>query len=193
VVDAIRNATGGEGVWNPTFVPSRSHVLFAGFDPVATDAVGAKVMGLDGEATKLNLPTTSPYGDTQCDNYLALMSANGHGTNKLSEIQVLGDAHVLDVPPQPRVQQPSGFRLCANYPNPFNPSTMIVVYMERAARATVRVFDITGRLVETLIQGEVPAGEHRLHWSAQGLASGVYICRLETEGISQSIKMIYQR
>jgi hypothetical protein len=57
----------------------------------------------------------------------------------------------------------------------------------------LKVYDITGRAVETLIQGEVPAGEHRLQWSAQGLASGVYLCRMETKDFSNTIKMIYQK
>jgi flagellar hook assembly protein FlgD len=70
---------------------------------------------------------------------------------------------------------------------------MIVFYMPRNENVTLKVYDITGRAVETLIQGEVPAGEHRLQWSAQGLASGVYLCRMETKDFSNTIKMIYQK
>ena len=65
--------------------------------------------------------------------------------------------------------------------------------MPRNENVTLKVYDITGRAVETLIQGEVPAGEHRLQWSAQGLASGVYLCRMETRDFSNTIKMIYQK
>ena len=46
---------------------------------------------------------------------------------------------------------------------------------------------------ETLVQGDVPAGEHRLHWSAQGLASGIYFCRMETNGFSETIRMMYTK
>ena len=56
VVDGIKNAKGGEGVWNPTFQLYQSHVLFAGKDPVATDSIGAHLMGLNCEATSLPLP-----------------------------------------------------------------------------------------------------------------------------------------
>ena len=58
---------------------------------------------------------------------------------------------------------------------------------------TLKVYDITGRVIETLIEGEVPAGEHRLQWSAEGLASGVYLCRMETKDFSETIKMLYQK
>jgi hypothetical protein len=55
------------------------------------------------------------------------------------------------------------------------------------------VYDVAARVIETLVDGDVPAGEHRLHWSAQGLASGVYFCRMETSEFSETIKMIYQK
>jgi hypothetical protein len=89
--------------------------------------------------------------------------------------------------------QPSEFQLCANFPNPFNPSTLIVFYLPRNEYVTLKVYDITGRAIETLVEGEVPTGEHRLQWSAEGLASGVYLCRMVTKGFSETIKMVYQK
>jgi uncharacterized protein (DUF362 family) len=193
VVDGIRNAKGGEGVWNSTFVPYRSHVLFAGLNPVATDSVGASLMGLDGEATKLPLPARSSYGDTECDNYLDLLNTKGVGTNQLSQIQIVGDGSLLSVPSDSKAKLPSGFQLSANFPNPFNPSTMIVFYAPRNEHVTLTVHDVTGRAIETLVQGEVSPGEHRLQWSADGLATGVYLCRMRAKDFSETIKMIYQK
>ena len=94
MVDGIKNARGGEGVWNPNFVPSESHVLFAGKEPVATDSIGAYLMGLDCEAEKLQLPGDNGYGDTECDNYLDLLHTKGIGTNQLNEINVVGDGKI---------------------------------------------------------------------------------------------------
>ena len=68
---------------------------------------------------------------------------------------------------------------------------MIVFYVPRNDTVTLKVYDITGRVIETLVDGDVPAGEHRLHWSAQGLASGVYLCRMESNEFSQTIRMMY--
>ena len=195
VVDGIKNAKGGEGVWNPNFVPFQSHVLFAGKDPVATDSIGAYLMGLDCEAEKLQLPGDNGYGDTECDNYLDLLHTKGVGTNQLNEINVVGDGKnlITGVRPNMDSQKPVNFQLCSNYPNPFNPSTMIVFYLPRNEFVTLKVYDITGQEIESLIEGEVPAGEHRLQWTAEGLASGVYLCRMQAKGFSQTIKMLYQK
>lgn len=193
VVDGIRNARGGEGVWNPSFVPCQSHVMFAGLDPVATDSIGASLMGLDCEALKLQLPVTSSYGDTECDNYLDLLNTKGVGTNHLSQIQIVGDSPTVSVPRSSETKQPSGFQLCANFPNPFNPSTMIVFYSPRNECVTLTVYDVTGRAIETLVEGEVPIGEHRLQWSAEGLSSGVYFCRMQAKDFSKTIRMVYQK
>jgi len=86
VVDAIKNARGGEGVWNPTFRISASHALFAGKDPVAVDSVGAVLMGLNSETATFPLP-----GGGTCDNYLSLLNTRGAGTNHLGEIEIVGD------------------------------------------------------------------------------------------------------
>jgi len=193
VVDGIRNARGGEGVWISTFAPSRSHVLIAGLDPVATDSVGATVLGLDCGASKLPLPLKSSYGDVQCDNYLDLLNTKGIGTNQLSQIQIVGDGAPLSVAPDAARRQPADFRLAGNFPNPFNPSTMIVFYAPRRAFVTLRIYDVTGKTIETLVDGEVTAGEHRLQWSGEGCASGVYMCRLAAQGVTQSIKLLYEK
>ncbi len=198
IVDAIKNAKGGEGNWLSTFAPYESHVLLAGLDPVATDSIGAHLMGLDCEAKTLPLPLSLTDGSvtvTSCDNYLDLLHTKGVGTNQLSEIQVIGDGAnlITSVRPNPEVKQPSDFKLCANYPNPFNPSTMIVFYLPRKEFVTLKVFDVTGSSVETIVEGEVPAGEHRLQWNATGLASGVYICRMQAGNFSETTKMVYQK
>ena len=198
VIDAIKNSTGGEGSWCPNFAFTAKHALIAGLDPVATDSIGAKLMGLDPEAATFPLPAPMTNGgvtSSTTDNHLYLLNGKGVGTNQLSQIQLVGDGTslVTSVREQTTRQQPSGFQLCSNYPNPFNPSTMIMFSIPHNANVTVKVYDIAGRAIETLVQGEVPAGEHRLHLSAQGLASGVYICRMEANEFSNAIKMIYQK
>ena len=198
IVDGIKNSTGGEGAWCANFTPCSKHALLAGLDPVATDSVAANIMGLDPKAKSLPLPAPLTVGtatSSTTDNYLYLLNAKGIGTNQLSEIQLVGDGTnlVTSVRQDLKPLQPSEFQLCSNFPNPFNQSTMIVFYLPRTARVTLRIYDVAGRLIETLVEGDVPAGEHRLHWSAQGLASGVYLCRMEANDFSETIKMIYQK
>jgi hypothetical protein len=76
---------------------------------------------------------------------------------------------------------PVAFELAQNYPNPFNPSTRIQFALAGNARVTLEVFDILGRNVGTLINGELrPAGDHAVMFNAAGFASGVYFYRLST-------------
>ena len=190
VVDAIKNARGGEGVWNPTFTPYESHVVFAGKEPVAVDSVGAYFMGLNSEGTTFPLP-----GGGTCDNHLHLLTANGAGTNRLSEIELLGDGAglITSVRPDNTVRQPGGFRLCSNFPNPFNPSTRIVFYLPAEGQISIKIYSVTGQELETLVEGRVPAGEHDLNWDATGLASGMYLCRMQAGTFVETIRMVYQK
>jgi len=80
-------------------------------------------------------------------------------------------------------------------PNPFNPVTTIAFGLPETADATVRIFDVTGRLVRTLHDGVREAGMHRVVWdgtseSGDDVASGVYYCRLEALGESHSTSMV---
>ncbi len=198
VIDGIKCSTGGEGNWCTNFAPAVKHVLIAGLNPVATDSIAANIMGLNSEGIFLPLPGPLGVGTTTssiADNYLYLLNQKGAGTNQLNQIQLVGDGTkmVTSVRQSPTGIQPSEFKLSSNFPNPFNPSTKIVFYLPRTEFVTLTIYDITGREIETIIKGKVPAGEHRLQWSAEGLASGVYLCRMEAQGFSETIKMVYQK
>jgi len=78
-------------------------------------------------------------------------------------------------------------RLLRNYPNPFNPSTRITFRLERDAQATLRVFDVHGRLVRTLVDSYLAAGPRTVEWDGRddhgrSLASGTYYMRLQGGG-----------
>ena len=78
---------------------------------------------------------------------------------------------------------PSEFSLSQNYPNPFNPTTTIEFTIPADGRAVLRVYDITGREVVTLLDKEVEAGTYqRAVFDGTGFASGVYIARLQFGG-----------
>ncbi|MBI3963360.1 MAG: hypothetical protein HY341_00005, partial [Candidatus Kerfeldbacteria bacterium] len=65
------------------------------------------------------------------------------------------------------------FSLQQNSPNPFNPATQIAFTLSQGGPVTLSVYDVTGRLVRTLVRDELPAGLHRVAWSGTDLASGV--------------------
>ena len=190
VIDGIKNAKGGEGTWNPTFEVTENHVLIAGKDPVASDSIASFLMGNDPEAAKLKLP-----GSGECENYLETLHQQGMGTNRMNEIEVVGDgADLLTYAPRNgEARMPSDMQLCQNYPNPFNPSTMIRFYVPAAAYVSVRIYNIAGQEIETLVNGEVPTGLHEFHWSPNNLASGAYLCRMQSGTFSETKKLIYQK
>lgn len=88
---------------------------------------------------------------------------------------------------------PSRTELGQNYPNPFNPETAIPVRLAAAAHATVAVFDAAGRLVEKIVEGEMPAGTTVVRWNAARYSSGTYFVRLTTTSLVQTKKMLLQR
>jgi uncharacterized repeat protein (TIGR01451 family) len=67
------------------------------------------------------------------------------------------------------------------YPNPFNPVTQIQFDVLRRSNVLVQVYDITGRLIETLVNGEQTAGSHTVSWNASRYASGMYLVRMQTD------------
>ncbi|WP_456429185.1 DUF5074 domain-containing protein [Rhodocaloribacter sp.] len=73
---------------------------------------------------------------------------------------------------------PSDFRLGANYPNPFNPSTTLPFELARAGRVSLKIFNLLGEEVATLVDATLPAGRHTATWRASGLPSGLYLARL---------------
>jgi hypothetical protein len=77
---------------------------------------------------------------------------------------------------------PTAFQLHGNYPNPFNPSTVIRYDLPAQSHVRLDVYDLTGRRVATIVDGQMPAGRHDALWNASGMASGMYIYRLETTG-----------
>ena len=74
---------------------------------------------------------------------------------------------------------PLRFQLLDNYPNPFNPSTNITFSIPSKNFVTLKIYDIIGREVATLISGELEAGEYLQQWNAAGFPSSVYFCRLQ--------------
>ena len=84
---------------------------------------------------------------------------------------------------------PETFRLEQNYPNPFNPSTTISFSMPKADNVELKVYDLLGREVATLISGFRVAGSYRMDFNASHLSSGVYIYRLQAGDFVESKRM----
>ena len=88
---------------------------------------------------------------------------------------------------------PEDFYLYPNYPNPFNPSTRISYSIPEYSKIIVKIFDILGNEIETLVNEEKPSGSYDLTWNATGLPSGVYFYQLRAGGYVKTKKMILIR
>jgi hypothetical protein len=86
---------------------------------------------------------------------------------------------------------PGNYELAQNYPNPFNPSTKIQFALPVGGNVTLKVFNLLGQEVQTLINNQViPAGRHEVIFDASNLPSGIYFYRIHTESFAQVKKMI---
>ena len=85
----------------------------------------------------------------------------------------------IDEPGAPLL--PAVYRLDQNFPNPFNPSTVIQYQLPKEAHVSLRVYDVVGRLVTTLVDGVQEAGFRSVTLDGRNLASGVYFYRLHAE------------
>ncbi|MBP1655721.1 MAG: Por secretion system C-terminal sorting protein [Bacteroidetes bacterium] len=85
---------------------------------------------------------------------------------------------------------PDRWALHQNYPNPFNPSTTIQFELPARSYVSLNVYDPLGRLVATLVSDQRAAGVHRVTWNAAGYASGVYVYRLQADGVVLSRKLL---
>jgi hypothetical protein len=92
--------------------------------------------------------------------------------------------------PERGVEPRVSLALLSIYPNPFNSSTKIRFSLPRTERVSVRVFDLLGREVGLLQDGNAVAGEHTVTFDASPFASGVYLCRLQAGGFSRTQKMV---
>jgi len=88
---------------------------------------------------------------------------------------------------------PTSFRLEQNYPNPFNPVTTIRYALPARSYVTLRVFDVLGRLISVLTEGQQEPGSHEAKWNAERCSSGVYFYRLQAGSHSETRKMVLLR
>lgn len=94
---------------------------------------------------------------------------------------------------QSGVESPSAFRLYDNYPNPFNPSTVVRFGIPAESKVRLTVFNSLGQVVAELFDGTLQAGTHAVTFDAGNLSSGIYLIRMETPSFTAAKKLILQK
>jgi len=128
---------------------------------------------------------------------IAVRSRTGYGPDTWwGEVNIFAGwkSSQSDVPLDRDKRIPDDFSLMQNYPNPFNGSTVIKFGLSRRAQATLTIFNLSGRLVRTIVNQSLPAGSYRATWDGtdslgKPVASGVYLYRLKLGEQSFSRKM----
>ena len=104
-----------------------------------------------------------------------------------------GTVEVMDM-----LAVPEEYHLTQNYPNPFNPTTTISFSIPSEGHVQVSVYDITGRLITSLVDGNLSEGYHDVIWDGtdmfgSNVSAGLYIYSLQTEGVSLTRKMVLMK
>ncbi len=85
---------------------------------------------------------------------------------------------------------PNDYLLYQNYPNPFNPTTTIKYSVPQSSNVVIKVFDVLGKEITTLVNEEKSVGTYELNWYAGNLPSGIYFYRIQTGDFIDTKKMI---
>ncbi|HUV29517.1 MAG TPA: S8/S53 family peptidase [Acidobacteriota bacterium] len=173
----------------PIYTPTRpQHVFSTMYTPLVDD--------IDGDGL-VELILVGGANDVYVWNFDA-SSDSGHNVGRLfvnnSNSGIYGEfdgpPHVPTHVPDRRDQLPAAFVLRQNYPNPFNPSTTIEFSLAVKSVVTLQVFNVLGRLVSTLVDKELPAGEHVVTFDGSPYASGTYFYRLRAGDRKMARKMV---
>lgn len=112
--------------------------------------------------------------------------APGQYSYRLKQIDLDGTTEYSDVV-EVTITTPVEFNLAQNYPNPFNPSTAINFSLAVDSKISLKVFNILGQEIYTLLSKNMNAGNHKVNFDASSLNSGVYLYKIEAKGIDGSI------
>jgi hypothetical protein len=153
-------------------------------------------------AGQVTLGTTSDFkGIILCQTLIALNTGAKLDGRAFSQTAVTLAASTVTDPGVTtgvaKVEPPQGFALSQNYPNPFNPTTMIRYSLEKAGMVSLKVYNVVGQEVATLVNGHQDAGSYAVPFNSNtgtvSLASGVYFYRLDAGSFISIKKMILMK
>ncbi|MGD0591986.1 MAG: carboxypeptidase regulatory-like domain-containing protein [Bacteroidota bacterium] len=182
---AIRFSSGSVSMAGALVYAANRNAVVSGF--AITDENGN--YSIDGLAPGTYTVTVDKLGyNTETTSQSATVSYSTIGNPVNANVDLSIDA-VTGVT-QTSTLQPTKFMLEQNFPNPFNPSTTINYALNQSGIVTLKVYNLLGQEVRTLVNGFQNAGSYHTTFNAQGLSSGIYFYRLQSQNIIQTRKMI---
>ena len=130
----------------------------------------------------MNLSNRSVFDVVILNNYALAATSDGVWQRLLTDLMTnVGNKNNLNV---------NEYYLEQNYPNPFNPNTTINYSIPKRYFVTIKIYDILGREIQTLVNEEEPAGYYKVNFNASKYSSGVYFYQLKTRDFISTKKMI---
>jgi hypothetical protein len=160
--------------------------VYSSVDLVAWNPILEDIWSEESEWTEIEFDSTD-------GRYIKLVLKESNQSNKASIWEFESFGSMLKETPNEDPIAPSTFLLSQNYPNPFNPSTKISWQSPIASHQSLKVYDILGNEVATLVDELKPAGSYEVNFEAINLASGIYIYRLTSDNYIETKKMILLR
>ena len=190
IIDATNTTDLKEISWYPTIGRVRDVAIVNNFLYVVDDGYGLRVLDVAQPTNPIAIgyqTSRAPRGITSYGDRLFYSDAE------------LGTLILRNMVQPTSVALPRpGWELSQNYPNPFNPHTTIALTVPSPTRAQLVIYDVAGRRVRTLLNGEVQRGVLHVEWdgrtdTGQAAASGVYFYQLRVEGVKMARKMVLLR
>jgi hypothetical protein len=161
-------------IWDPQLLPNAPDSIAiripAGTDLESGNTISSRVINMR-EQDSVLIPSAMFWGIESV---------------KILDVRCPNNVNEIDPP------APEKFILSGNYPNPFNPSTNIAFSIPVASRVSLTVSNVLGQVVGIIASGTYQPGSYSSTWDASGFNSGVYFCRFEATGISDSRKSFVQ-
>ncbi|MDD5361071.1 MAG: T9SS type A sorting domain-containing protein [Ignavibacteria bacterium] len=129
-----------------------------------------------------NTPITYSYNDANV--------TSGKYKYRLKQIDYNGNYSYHNLESEIVVGIPPKYELSQNYPNPFNPTTNIQFAIPKDERVTIKLFDISGREIKTLVNEDMKAGYNSVVFNASNFSSGIYFYRIGTNDFTDTKKML---
>jgi len=150
------------------------------------EKVDIPVMGFDNEEYSIGY---CELGETP---EFALLKSNGEMINLFGNVSSWENNGIsmVDILTTEDMSIPSVVTLSSAYPNPFNPSTQVSFSIPEDMDVSLTVYDMQGRIVETLVSGFSNKGTYDVQWDASNTSSGIYMITLETSSEAKTTKVV---